>query len=44
MKVGGAGEYLVFNILLVAIVIQALQRFNPAAYRVLENNISFVWR
>ncbi len=44
MKVGGAGEYLVFNILLVAIVIQALQRFNPAAYQVLENNISFVWR
>jgi inner membrane protein len=44
LKVGGVGEYCIFNLLIVVIIVQGLQRFNPAAYQVLENNISFAWR
>lgn len=44
LKVGGAGEYLVFNLLILMIVILGLQRLNPVAWQILENSIHFVWR
>jgi inner membrane protein len=44
MKVGGAGEYVVFNLLLIGITVQGLQRISPAAYQVLERTVSLVLR
>jgi len=44
LKVGGVGEYFIFNLLIIAIIAQGLQRFNPTAYQILAHQISFVWR